>query len=192
MATISKVKICNMALVKVGQARIASLEQAGNKPAATCKLLYDQMVLETLEEHNWAFARKREALARIATNPTEYWAYSYALPTDMVRARSIDRDSGTVEIPYQIEGDQLFCNESAPVLIYTGGITDPLKFSAGFVRVLVVRLALETATALLDEESATVDLLKLYDYTLKKVTNLDATQQAAVELPKDTYITIRR
>ena len=63
MATISKVQICNMALVKIGQARIASLEQQDNKPAATCKLLYDQMVLETLEEHNWSFARKREALA---------------------------------------------------------------------------------------------------------------------------------
>ncbi|MDQ7835467.1 MAG: hypothetical protein RDU24_08805 [Humidesulfovibrio sp.] len=192
MATISKVKICNMALLKIGQARIASLEQSGNKPAATCNLLYDQMVLETLEEHNWGFARKREALAKVADDPTDYWAYSFALPTDMVKARAIDRDAGLAEIPYELEGDLLFCNEVAPVLIYTAAIDDPLQFSPGFVRLLVVRLAMEACTPLLDEESSTVDLLKLYDYTLRKVTGFDSSQQTPPELPKDTYITIRR
>ena len=192
MATISKVQICNMALVKIGQARIASLEQQDNKPAATCKLLYDQMVLETLEEHNWSFARKREALAKIADNPSAYWAASFALPTNMVKARSIDRASGLAEIPYELEEDMLYCNELAPVLIYTASITDPLKFSSGFVRLLVVRLAMETCTPLLDEESSPVDLLKLYDDTLRKVTGFDSSQQSPPDLPQDTYITIRR
>jgi hypothetical protein len=184
--------ICNMALLKIGQTRIASLEQLGSKPAVTCKLLYGRTVLETLEEHNWSFARKRQALALVASNPTDYWAYSFQLPTDMVKARMIDRDSSLAEIPYQLEGDLLFCNELYPVLIYTGSVTDPLKFSPGFVRLLVVRLALEACTGLLDEEAATVDLLKLYDYTLKKVTGFDSSQQTPPDLPKDTYITIRR
>lgn len=188
MSTISKVRICNLALRKIGQATISSLAQSGSKEAATCDLLYDQTVLETLADHHWAFARKRVTLALVEEDPTDNWSYSYALPTDMVRSRALERVSGTAEIPYELEGDLLYTDEEEAVLIYTGSVTDPLKFSVGFVRVLVLRLAMELATSIFDSETMTVDLYKLYQVELKLAAGQDSSQQTPRPMAPDSYL----
>lgn len=192
MSTISKVMICNMALRKVGEARIVSLKQAGVTAAKDCDLFYDQIVKETLEEHNWAFARKRVNLALLSNDPTQNWSYAYALPTDNIRVRSIDRPAGMPEIAYELEGDMLYTNEPTAVLIYTSNVTDPVRFSPGFVRVLVLRLAMEVCTPIRDTDSSVPELYKLYQATLRTVTGRDSSQQTQVEVPEDTYIYVRR
>ena len=115
----SKVDICNMALTRLGQGRIASLSQAGLL-AEMCTLYYEPTLEELLSTHSWVFAIKRVALAASSdTNLTEY-DYMYTLPSDSLRVLnqiSSDDYSDLTE-EYRIEGQFLLSDLSPNYIKY--------------------------------------------------------------------------
>ncbi len=68
---LSKVEICNHALLKIGADTIASLDinqtdsEAVVQSAKLCGILFDQALEETLRTYKWNSALKRSQLSRL-------------------------------------------------------------------------------------------------------------------------------
>lgn len=142
----SEVTISNMALSHVGAtAKITSISPPdGSVLSGHCADFYSHSRKEMLELGSWKFALKRAALAEIATNPSEYWAYAYALPSKCLSPRRIlqagskpDADSAD----FTVEGEVLFANQEEAELLYIEDVTDTTKFPAEFVTALSYLLA---------------------------------------------------
>jgi hypothetical protein len=147
-----------MALSHIGsEARVSSISPPdGSVEAGHCADFYDMARTELLEPGNWNFALKRAALAQ-TTNLSDAWAYAYVKPSDCQRALRVLRPSVTVTVftqdtvgahtddrdsaAFDIEGDVIYSNEPAAVLIYTRDVVDANKFPASFTSALSFMLS---------------------------------------------------
>ena len=77
-----KIEICNMALARIGQSAIETLEEA-SESARQCKRFYDIDRKILLRKYPWNFAVKQVQLALNTETPNDY-KYSYAYPSDAV------------------------------------------------------------------------------------------------------------
>lgn len=93
----STVGICNQALAAMGsRSTIASLTES-SKEARECNRIFDAVRDELLREALWNFARRSILMSLLkerstainwsTAEPPTPWAYSYAFPTDCIRAR---------------------------------------------------------------------------------------------------------
>lgn len=159
----SDVQICNLALQHLGASpRVVSLSPPdGSVETGYCVNSYSVARQAMLEEGEWTFGRKRSQLAPLETNPSQTWAYAYALPADYLRAvRVLQRYStdkaalfateyGETPLPppewqgadYEIEGGVILTNEPDAVLIYKADVIDTRNYTPTFVLALSYHLA---------------------------------------------------
>lgn len=77
-------QICNKALALVGASFITDINDDSNE-ARLCKSQFDILRDELLEEGEWSFAIKREALPARAEAPANHWVTMYAFPSSAIR-----------------------------------------------------------------------------------------------------------
>lgn len=150
----SSVEICNMALTRLGQARIASLTQTGLE-AEMCNLYYDATKKELISSHDWSFAIKRAVLAaESGDNFTEY-SYKYALPTDFLKMINLisSEDYSDLTDDYRIEGTSLLSNLSPCYIKYIRSGVNDTQFPSQFVQALYLRLASKMCIKLTQDQS---------------------------------------
>lgn len=161
----SVVDICNMALSHIGADAIVSAIDPpdGSVEAGHCARFYPQARAELLESFPWSFARTRAVLAEV-TNPSELWAYAYALPSDMLTAKRVLNSFTLIDLgflpttgwatpselafinergsaDFDVEGSVLLTNEPDAVLLYVRDVTDTPKFTPSFRTALSYLLA---------------------------------------------------
>lgn len=155
------VEICNLSLQRVRSGPISLLTE-DTTDAESCRAIYDLLLEEVLEDHNWRFARKYRALSLIEENPPE-WRYSFDYPTECIKPRYIVFEGWTAEgnkpIPFEVSLDdndkrRILCDIPEPILIFTAKITDVRQFSAGFVNVFAWRMAMDLAVPVGGESGA--------------------------------------
>lgn len=163
----SIVQICNLALTKLGAARITSLTD-DTKQARALNAIYEATRDAELAACPWSFATKRAAIPASATAPDFGWAYSYPLPTDYLALVEVGENytfyASDVGGLFAVESDPatgslaLLTDEASPLNIRyvykvaTSGLYPPL-----FVQALACRLAAEVAEELtqsLDKRTA--------------------------------------
>ncbi len=170
MATISKVKIGNMALSNIGaRSSIEDLTE-NTAEAQQINLWYDFARGEALESFDWSFARKRLTLALHADDPPDgVWAYRYQYPADALVMRFIENptNTGSVEaintawdnngsdaVMYQVEVDDakesktILTNLESAVGVYTFDLQTTSLFSKLFIQTLAANLGYHIAMAL--------------------------------------------
>ena len=64
MKVSSEIEICNLALIRIEQSTIASMDDKSVQ-AQTCKAMYEQAKSSLLARYNWSFAIKKAKLAQI-------------------------------------------------------------------------------------------------------------------------------
>lgn len=154
----SVVQICNMALSHIGsEARVSSISPPdGSVEAGHCVTFYDMARTELIEPGNWRFALKRAALAEV-TNASSTWAYAYEMPSDCMAPKRILRAGTGLTVfnqdtaqfstqdadsaDFEIEGEVLYTNEPAAVLVYVRDVTDTTRFTPSFTSALSYLLA---------------------------------------------------
>lgn len=154
----SIVQICNMALAHIGASTVVTSISPpdGSVEAGYCATFYDLARTELLEPGNWAFSLARADLAQ-TTNPSDYWAYAYALPSNCLSARRILAESTGITVfnqdtrvltiddrggaQFDIEGQTLYTNTPDAQLLYVRDITDSGKFTPSFTAALSYLLA---------------------------------------------------
>ncbi len=159
MAT-SWVEICNLAFTALGTALISAFPPTdvsiNAKRAAGC---YQALVDEVLAAADFACAEWRQGLAA-GTTPSEdpEWTYQFQLPIDCLHIRRVS-PTGT---EYERSGNQLYCNEASPTLIYTRKVTDPTLLDAHVATAIGARLAWHLAPVIVQKREFTTDMKTTY------------------------------
>lgn len=141
----SKVRLCNVALSRLGAARITSITD-NTAEAKLCNVLFDQVAEETMAEGQWSSTISRSVLNQTTNSPSWGFTYEFQLPTNpkSLKVLSINEDT-TGTIPFRIEGDKLLSDNSAISIKYIGIITDTESYDAMLKRAIVSRLTAELA-----------------------------------------------
>lgn len=139
MAISSEVAICNLALLKLGDNPITSLED-GTTASNACALVYNQTRDSLLRRHFWNFSLKRVALAADVSAPAFRFNYQYTLPSDFIRVQEIFQQNSD----YVIEGTKLLTDDTAPLKMrYVSRVTDTSLFDPLFVDALVLLIVIK-------------------------------------------------
>jgi len=162
------VQICNLALARLGDARITSLADA-TAQAQYCTLFYTQTVAELQSEFDWQFCRKQVNLTT-ATTPLGGYTYQYALPSDYIRVFRVENiDESENFGQWEILGTYLQTNFASPVTLdYIANITDTTKYPAIFTELLAVKLAGVLAMPLTGSKDLFKQCVELYMAMLGK------------------------
>lgn len=139
----SKVEICNIALQRIGQRPIQSVDENSNE-AYTCRTFYDQARLSSLRSHPWNFALKSQLLA-LLEDAEDDWTYAYQLPSDCLRAVKIVISAGLDPAAFEVRGAMLLTDQEDAKLQYVYNLEDPSLFSPEFTEALTYRLASDIA-----------------------------------------------
>jgi len=161
----STIEICNLALTKLGAARITSLAD-DSKQARALSAIFDATRDAELVAHPWSFAITRAALPASSTAPAFGWDRAFPLPADCLHLVQVGDsfsyyDSDTAGAGFDVEGGAVLTDATSPLLIrYTYRVTNSGLFPPLFVQSLACRLAFELAEELtqnLSKKSAAWD-----------------------------------
>lgn len=192
----SKIGIINLALGKIGVARISSLTEDSAQCIKAVEV-YDYILDEVLESADWRFAKRRVALSQSTTAPanTNQYDYAYPLPQDYLRtAKGTKSDPAVYPVgayalsytslnalvqaktyDYIIEAleDGTKClftnydNSSEDLyLTYIRRVTNPGLYSAQFISALSFRLAAEVSMSLTESVQKFELMMNGYDRAL--------------------------
>jgi len=141
----TKIQICNLASLKLGAPIINSLTE-NSEHTVIINYVYEFMVEEVLEAHDWDFAIARSSALALAVSDPIGWSYGYAKPSGAVRVICMADDTSFLPAePFAVEGDYIYTNLETAYCKYVGTVSDPLKFSQLFVDALAWRIAAEAA-----------------------------------------------
>lgn len=172
----SSVRICNLALGRLGAARITSLTD-NTAEAKLCNLFYEEIVEEVLVEGAWATAIRRADLNATSNTPEWEYSYEFQLPTNpkCLKVLTIN-DLAAGEREYVIEGDKLLINDSDVEITYIAKLTDSEGFGPSLKRCIVNRLAAELAFPITGSAQVAKEMYDLYEQELAKHLAIDGQQ----------------
>lgn len=141
----TKIQICNLASLKLGAPIINSLSE-DSEHTVIINYVYEFMVAEVLEAHDWDFAIARSSALALAVSDPIGWSYGYAKPSGAVRIICLADDTSFLpDEPFAVEGDYIYTDLESAYCKYVNTVSDPSKFSQLFVDALAWRIAAEAA-----------------------------------------------
>jgi len=189
----SEVEICNAALAKIGERPIVSLTQANSAAATHCLTRYTVARDYLLRQHDWNFALKRTALARLSTAPAFGWSYAYQLPADLIRISGIwDNAGGDGAFDYRIEGGLVVTDAEAVYLLHVAQVTDANAMPIDFREALAVKLAAELAILLPQSRELSSQLEQQFrQISLPSARAADGADNPPEQIPMPSWVTER-
>jgi hypothetical protein len=188
MATISKVKIANMALSHVGASSTIETFTEETSTAGIVDLWYDFSRLQVLEAADWPFARKRQALATHADDaPILEWQFRYQYPADCVSLRRLVNPLGPTAdaVPMEIElsnDDQtktILTNLESACVVYTKDLETTALFSPFFIEALSYLLAHHIAFPITGKQSLTNRMLEVYNGYIQQAPSIALNEEVS-------------
>ncbi len=181
----SVVSICNVALSNIGKDSIQALTDAGAE-ARACSQFYEHTRDLLLHGYPWRFAGATVSLAQITNDRAGQWAYAYRRPSDCLKVRwlrpqySENEPALSVQeelaIPYEIEGDVIYCNLSPAFLRYTSLQTDPTKFPPLFIEALAWHLSVRLAMPLTRDPKVRAEAFQMATMATGQAQMMDANE----------------
>ena len=198
---VSDVAIVNLALTKLGEARITSLDD-DLKPARTMKAIYEMIRDAELRRRKWRFSIRRTALPALTETPAFGYANAYQLPADCLKILMVGDMAPGVDLSdvrtgfdtelYSLEGRQILTDLAAPLsLRYQSRVTDPTQFDATFVAALASRLAYEACEDLTQSSSKKQDAANDYRTAIREAVAANAIEVAPTPLADDSWLLSR-
>lgn len=148
-----------MALAELPEQRIDSLDDV-NLASDFLNDQYQPAIDFLLEDHDYDFATRREALAQVPNDRPSEWQYTYRLPLDLARPLHLLPYSGAdaasavpiyswigrargleARTPFRIANGKLYGNVEGAVLEYASNSVSESAFTAKFARALALELA---------------------------------------------------
>ena len=163
------IQICNLALARLGDARIAALSDA-TAQAQYCSLFYAQTLEELQTEFDWQFCRKLASLTADATPPAFGYARRFAAPSDflrLIRLNGIDEDENFSK--WEIVDGFIHTDLAAPAQIeYIAHVTDEDKFPAVFVEIFSAKLAANLALPLTGSKELFAQMSEVFSSNVQR------------------------
>ena len=194
---LSKIDICNQALLKVGADLIASLDTStatddgAIRTAKMCNALYDQALDEILRIYTWNCCVARATPTLLGESPAFGYDYAFQLPNDCLRViRVFDNTSNySNRLSWVIEGKKILCDTQTVYIKYIArpddvGILDSLCASA-----LICNLAIKLSVTLqldVDWQGRLID--ELYNVILPSARSIDTIENKELLLEESEWI----
>lgn len=190
----SAVQIANIALTRIGQKPITSLDDTNNA-AILAKTHYDETRKAVLHTVPWKFAKRRAELAALASAPTFEYARAYQLPAKAlyVVSTSMDEDGhgGTGEA-WDVEGRTIITDASSPIrIVYIEDVEDVVQFSPLFVDALAEKLAAELVYGITKQAASRERHLQIYAAKVENAAAVDGQQGTQAVLESNQLISAR-
>jgi len=189
----SQISICNQALRKLGANPITSIDQDTTE-AAICKVFYDDVRDDLLEEYPWTFATKRYELPKSAETPPKPYSAQFLVPPDVLRIiQASDRPDfdRTNHLDWVVEGGFILADSGTMFLQVIFRVTDPLALSSKFVRAFVARLAAEMSLPITQSREMHRQLMEEFGLLMGSAMSADS-QQGRTRTFRSTALTSAR
>jgi hypothetical protein len=185
MAT--SVSICSAALMKLGDAPIASLDEPTRR-AELCANIYPDAKRDVLRAHPWNCTVKRVILAPLAKAPEFSWRYAFALPGDQLRVMQVGADGYMTE--YQLESGRILANTTVLPLVYVAEI-DESEMDANLVQLLTARMEADLAYSITKSTSLATERLQKYELVLRRAKSTDGQENPPEDWGDSPFIQVR-
>ena len=188
---VAPVDICNLALQKLGEAPITSLDES-TPIARQCAAAYEPMRDRELRAHPWSFALKRVTLAADLTAPDFGPTASFTLPADFLRLHP-DHEYEE-ESDWTVEGRKLLSSRAGDALTlrYIYRVEDTTEFDPLFVDALAARIAWQLCEIVTQSNTKKADARADYQSVIREARAVNAIEKRSAEPPTDDWILVRR
>ena len=154
---LTKIDLCSMALLKLGETPIQSLQDDGAS-AKLASTLFEPVIDSLLASHPWRFAISELSLTKNTDG-------EFLLPADVLRV---------LKSSSQIIGDKIH-SDSDNITVTAVVRTLPEKFPSYFISLAATRLAMEFCVPLLGNQTIFRMLVALYESELQTAKFIDST-----------------
>lgn len=157
--------ICNMALSRLGEPPLRTIDPNGSAAARLCYLHYHPTRREVLTAARWTFAIKKTVLSSAAEEqlPEDYdrkeAMFTHTLPSDCLRVLSVSCPG------WILRGNKIYCRAQSVSLSYICDLEDTTLFEPLFTAALSLRLAYKLSIPLTGSTTARQALLEEYNRT---------------------------
>lgn len=206
--TVSKVDLCNAALIKIGQDIPIAAMAESTKAARAFARCFDRVLDLVLARHPWPFTITAVALAPSPDAAFPGWTYRYDVPSDCLTAlavcgadgvratvSSLSRCGALPRIDGRVDFDTVTGSQATNIitdqpeayLVYSARITDVGRFPSLFCEALVCRLGMEVAPALAGELGVRMAQTLMQNYEMARAEAIaHAFNEARDQLQADT------
>ena len=197
---LSKIEICNHALLKIGADTIASLDinqndsEAVVQSAKLCGILFDQALEETLRTYKWNSALKRLQLSRLTEAPAFKFKYKYQLPSDCIRVMNVydKADAYDDRTQWVVEGRTVLCDYETVYLCYVSKPNDVSQLDAFLTRAIIQNLAIKLAVPMQLDQVMQNNLIQEYEQVvLPAARSVDTLENKYWEMEESDFILSR-
>jgi len=197
---LSKIDICNQALLKIGADTIASLDTAQAtddgviRSAKLCNILFDTALDEVLRLYPWNCCMRRAKLVRLAEVPAFKYDFKYQLPNDCVRVINVYETKQAYDDAQEwvVEARTVLSNSESLFLKYVGQPDDIRNMDSLSVKALICALAIKLSTPLQLDTKLTNNLIQeLEQVILPQARSIDTFENKELALEESYWITSR-
>ena len=185
----TKVDICNMALNRLGETLIRSLDD-GSKEAERLNLVFDPVYEQVLRNHNWHCATFRQILVKVSGQPTFGYDHAYQLPVVPKCMKPLVL--GDPSYNFTINGKMLLTNLSEADLIFIGKSDDLTVLDPLFVKVLYLSIAVELAYTMVEQNTILNGLMQQLDMAWEDARFTDASEGLSPLYDNDKWVESRQ
>lgn len=194
----ARIDIVNYALQLLGAEPITSLED-DSREAKIMKGFYALARDGMFEEHEWSFATRRFSPAKAATDPAWGWGSSFPLPSDIIRLLRVDRGQASLrfedmsrnQVPHEVEGRNILCNEDAIFCTGLRRIEDEGIYSPSFAEALSTKLALLACLPLTESAQKLQLIGSIHSTVMNTAKSRDAMQSTSRPIRSDWQRNVR-
>jgi hypothetical protein len=196
----TKVEICNHALLKIGADTIASLDinqndqEAVVQSAKLCNIFFNQALEEVLRTYRWNSALKRVTLSRLTEVPAFKFEYKYQLPNDCVRVVNVydDKEAYDDRTQWVVEGRTILCDYDNVYLCYVHLPEDVNTLDAFLTQCVVQNLAIKLSVPMQLDQVMQNNLIKEYiDVVLPQARSVDTLENKYWEMEESDFLLSR-
>lgn len=173
----SKTSIANEALLRIGEARIASIEDTTDPNAVFLSSVWDTSLRQVSSEVPWKCLTARAVLSASATAPAFTWDVEFPLPVDCLRPLWFNGHSHPDNSYFAIEGGSILTDDTTGQLTYTAFSEDVTTYSPELIEALALLLASKLAFVRRQESQMSSELDALY----RKLVQMRASQPSVAE-----------
>ncbi len=191
MAT-SEVSICNLALQKLGAARIVSMTDNSHN-AKQVNACYESQRNAEQRKYLWNFCKKRVSLAASVVTPDFMYQYAYPVPSDFIRLIKPARTGLDWHIEQHDGGLAILTNDGAPLQVrYCAIVTNPVLFDPIFVEMLACKIAWTVCERITQSVSLRAAIMEEYKEWRAEARRANAFEQNKQAEPVDEWLLARQ
>jgi hypothetical protein len=196
----TKIEICNHALLKIGADTIASLDinqndqEAVVQSAKLCNIFFNQALEEVLRTYRWNSALKRAELPRLTEAPAFKWQFKYQLPNDCVRIVNVynDKEAYDDRTEWVIEGRTILCNYETVYLCYVSLVEDVNTLDAFLTQAVIQNLAIKLSVPMQLDQGMQNNLISEYNnFILPQARSVDTLENKYWEMEESDFLLSR-